>query len=268
MSGSNEKFERDFESFLSDDDSRLAALYRKLPQAEPDARLDAAVRAQAHHAIAATPARAPVTARRNWMPVFGVAAVVALAVGFAFRLGPQLWQRPASQPEAQPMAIPAAQPPAVPQPAETAPVAQKAAAADSAGTAVPESRAPVAELEKAENAASRPAPHAFPTSARAMQRVAAPPPPAAEAKPAMQAPAMAEPMRAKRVETESAGAPAAALAAPATQDRNASLYPEHWLANIRQMLRDNRREEALRSLAEFRKRYPDYRLPDDLRDLH
>mgnify|MGYP001546721436 FL=1 len=78
---------------------------------------------------------------------------------------------------------------------------------------------------------------------------------------------MTAPVRAKQADTESAGAPAAALAAPATQDRNASLYPEHWLANIRQMLRDNRREEALRSLAEFRKRYPDYRLPDDLRDL-
>ena len=82
----------------------------------------------------------------------------------------------------------------------------------------------------------------------------------------MPAPAMTAPVRAKQADTESAGTPAAALAAPATQDRNASLYPEHWLANIRQMLRDNRREEALRSLAEFRKRYPDYRLPDDLRN--
>ena len=80
---------------------------------------------------------------------------------------------------------------------------------------------------------------------------------------------MAAPMRAKQpADAQSAGAPAQALAAPTARDRNASLYPEHWLANIQQMLRDNRREEALRSLAEFRKRYPDYRLPDDLRDLH
>ena len=79
---------------------------------------------------------------------------------------------------------------------------------------------------------------------------------------------MAAPMPASQPETESAGAPVQALAAPAALDSNASLYPEHWLANIRQMLRDNRREEALRSIAEFRKRYPDYHLPDDLRDLH
>jgi hypothetical protein len=50
-------------------------------------------------------------------------------------------------------------------------------------------------------------------------------------------------------------------------DPNAGLYPEHWLANIRSMLKENRRDEALRSLAEFRRLYPDYRLPDDLRDL-
>jgi hypothetical protein len=50
-------------------------------------------------------------------------------------------------------------------------------------------------------------------------------------------------------------------------DPNASLYPEHWLANIRSMFKENRRDEALRSLAEFRRIYPDYKLPDDLRDL-
>ena len=54
------------------------------------------------------------------------------------------------------------------------------------------------------------------------------------------------------------------LAAPATADRNVSLYPEHWLANIRLLLRDNQRAAALRSLDEFRKKYPDYVLPDDL----
>ena len=37
MSG-NEKFEREFEAFLTEEESRLAALYRKLPQAEPDAQ--------------------------------------------------------------------------------------------------------------------------------------------------------------------------------------------------------------------------------------
>ena len=51
MSSANEKFEREFEAFMNEEDSRLAALYRKLPQDEPDARLDAAVRSMAHRAL-------------------------------------------------------------------------------------------------------------------------------------------------------------------------------------------------------------------------
>ena len=45
------------------------------------------------------------------------------------------------------------------------------------------------------------------------------------------------------------------------------LYPEHWIANIQQLLRDDKRDEAIRSLNDFRKQYPDYQLPDDLRGL-
>ena len=52
-----------------------------------------------------------------------------------------------------------------------------------------------------------------------------------------------------------------------SKDPNANLYPEHWLQNIRTMLHERKRDEAARSLAEFRKMYPDYHLPDDLRDL-
>jgi Meckel syndrome type 1 protein len=266
MSGGNEKFERDFESFLSDDDSRLAALYRKLPHAEPDARLDAAVRAQAQRAVAAVAAPARTPASGRWLPALSVAAVVAVAAGIAFQLGPQLWQRPASRPEVESAAAPTTPPPATPQPVETTSSMRKAAAP--AATAAPVAQAPATEMQEMENAASRPAPRAFPAPAQALRESTPPPPPAAaEAKPAMPAPATAPPIRAKQADTESAGAPAATLAAPATQDRNVTLYPEHWLANIRQMMRDGRHEEALRGLAEFRKRYPDYRLPDDLRDL-
>jgi hypothetical protein len=265
MSGSNEKFERDFESFLSGDDSRLAALYRKLPQAEPDARLDAAVRAQAQRAVAAMEAPVRTPAHGRWLPALSAAAIVALSAGIAFQIGPQLWQRSARQPETQSAAVPAAPPPAAPQPGAAAAGALQESAAPAA-MAPRDVPALPAEMKKVENAAPQPAPRAFPAPSRTMQETT-PPPPAAEAKPAMPAPAMTAPVRAKQADTESAGAPAATLAAPATQDRNATLYPEHWLANIRQMLRDNRREEALRSLAQFRKRYPGYRLPDDLRDL-
>ena len=131
MSGVKENFERDFESFLSDDDSRLAALYRKLPQAEPDARLDAAVQAMARRA-AAMPGATRTPGRTRWLPMLSAAAVVALAAGIAFQIGPQLWQRPARQPEAQSTAVPAAPPPAAPQPGAMAAGALQESAAPAA----------------------------------------------------------------------------------------------------------------------------------------
>lgn len=52
----------------------------------------------------------------------------------------------------------------------------------------------------------------------------------------------------------------AAVAAPA---RSA----ESWLAEIRNLLAENRKAEAAAQLSEFRQRYPDHPLPDDLRDV-
>jgi len=90
---SNEKFEREFTDFLAEEDSRLAALYRKLPQMEPDPRLDGAVRAMAHRALnpqqVATPQAGSQKRRRgHWLPALGAAAGVVFAAGIAFRLGP------------------------------------------------------------------------------------------------------------------------------------------------------------------------------------
>jgi len=41
--------------------------------------------------------------------------------------------------------------------------------------------------------------------------------------------------------------------------------PEKWLADIRKLKTDGKATEAERELAEFKKRYPDYILPEDLR---
>lgn len=248
MSNNNPQFERDFESFLSGDDARLEALYRKLPHAEPDARLDSAVHALAQRAVAQP--RTHMRTRTRWLPVSAAAAVVLIAAGIALRIAPQMQQRPTALPDTAPVAAMQAAPPASSQPESVS---------------VPPSPAPAApappppELRKSETA-SKPAPRAFPAPVAAMREAA----PAATTDAKSATPAAA-PMRMKRAMTDSAGTQM--LAAPAAQDGNVTLYPEHWLANIRQMLRDNQREEALRSLAEFRKRYPDYRLPDDLRDL-
>jgi len=41
--------------------------------------------------------------------------------------------------------------------------------------------------------------------------------------------------------------------------------PEPWLEEIRQLRRAGKEKEAAEALAAFRKAYPDFKLPEDLR---
>lgn len=52
---------------------------------------------------------------------------------------------------------------------------------------------------------------------------------------------------------------------PATADSPA--VQRAWLERIRELVAQGEREEARASLAEFKRRYPRYALPDDLADL-
>jgi hypothetical protein len=68
----------------------------------------------------------------------------------------------------------------------------------------------------------------------------------------------------------SAPAPAAAGAAAETSVvagklAGSTLTPEAWLERIAELRKQNRMREAEESLAEFRKRYPDYKIPEALR---
>ena len=398
---SNEKLEREFAAFLAEDDSRLAGLYRKLPQPEPDPRLDAAVRAMAHRALnpelVATPQAGSKRRRGRWLPALGAAAGIVFAAGIAFRLGPS-WHgdrdekgAPASdvisvrsvdapQPAAPPLspAPPPAESAASPTGAASASATMKLKAQTETEAAKPasdvEAREKAARLDdNADNRAAaagglskleKPAapatqPQAFPAPARkrasemdaverkqimatgawqnlhdrdagkagaspttkaapatadkhpaaaksaepqrqeelrsaplpAQSTVTAPskpaeaaPPPAPAAAPvpeqfapppARTAAAVAPAAKSDAHASEEAATPAVSGQAAQkkeneksrSQDPNARLYPEHWLQNIRTMLRENHRDDAVRSLGEFRKMYPDYHLPDDLRDL-
>jgi hypothetical protein len=51
------------------------------------------------------------------------------------------------------------------------------------------------------------------------------------------------------------------VAVPEASERT----PEKWLEDIRKLKTEGKATEAERELAEFKKRYPDYRLPEDLR---
>ena len=74
-------------------------------------------------------------------------------------------------------------------------------------------------------------------------------------------------MRRPRPRCGHSPAPARERAAQTAADIEVNLYPEHWIADIHKMLKDGRRDDAIRNLIAFRKHYPDYKLPDDLRDL-
>jgi hypothetical protein len=209
---SNEKFERDFESFLKGDDARLSALYRKLPQAEPDAKLDEAVLAMAHRALnpqlVATPVAArttPARRRARWLPAFGVAASAVFAIGVAVKMAPRMWteQRTAAPAAARDEGvlhvrpidapIPAPEPPMSPPP----PTSQTAASGALAGP-----------REATRAAAPKPAAPAAP--APELQKSAPPPPPpiAAEAAPL-------DRVQAKKVENVASPSPQAFPAQPA-----------------------------------------------------
>ena len=347
---SNEQFEREFKDFLEQENSRVAALYRKLPRAEPDAKLDAAVQAMARRAQTAAPhvrARTP-----RWIPALGAAAVVTLAAGIAFRIGPTVWQErqteqlqksgaenkvsppmsaPTAAAEKTPSDVDAFKDKSAPKPAVIPPPPAAVMT-----NAAPAARAPSRTVQAPPARVDAPAPQAFPSPALEQEKKSVETGAAASANDAVQAQAKGEldeqvldrkrdqpvqtapeaptlKLRAERAATAPATEPAASAAPPPareeataaqaelssapppaqaassgtaaestraapaaktahlapvrSKDPNASLYPEHWLANIRTMLRENRHDEALRSLAEFRKMYPDYHLPDDLRDL-
>lgn len=83
--------EREFEAFLAGEESELARLYRRLPQSEPDAKLDSAVLAMARAAV--EPQRvnalrhAKMRPRRPWWLVgLSSAAGVVLAAGIAWQM--------------------------------------------------------------------------------------------------------------------------------------------------------------------------------------
>jgi hypothetical protein len=46
-----------------------------------------------------------------------------------------------------------------------------------------------------------------------------------------------------------------------------TVVPEEWLKNIQDLLQSGKTAQAREQLAEFRKRYPDFRLPETLREL-
>ena len=206
-------------------DARVSARYRELAREEPSARLDAEI-------LGAARARAARPGARRWAVPVSLAAVLVLSVLVTTRIHEEA-------PELESVArapVERAAKPATPPAAQTAREAPRPARRADPKPAAPRADAapPVAlSAPAAEAQAPRPA-------ERSASGVV--PSPAAVG-------ALAEPMAAHE-RTERAGY---------------EQSPQHWLEHIARLRNERRDVEADESLARFRRRYPDYRIPDDIR---
>ena len=209
------------------DERKISERYRELAREEPPRHLDDAILAASRRGMSAQPTR--------WYAALAAAAVIVLAVAVTVHVerDKQDFEVAEAPTSAPPPAAPAVQS------EPSAPPAAKEQPRAPAGPAAGSRQAPTSELYKA------------------------PAPPADEASNRARAMARADAEQGQAREEARAAAPSPARAA---SDRLASAAavpsPEQWLQGIADLRRQGRHEEADRQLAEFRKRYPDYRIPD------
>lgn len=157
--------EREFEAFLAGEESELARLYRRLPQSEPDARLDAAVLALARAAV--EPQRVNALRHANvrhrrplWLVGLSSAAGIVLATGIAWQMrngfnesaAPTLQSPVSARAERDVIPITAIVPPDEPaaaEPAPPAPLSEAPAVAPTAAMPAPPPARPESPKSKA-----------------------------------------------------------------------------------------------------------------------
>lgn len=272
-------------------DPKVTQAYRDLGGEEPSRELDQAILSAAHRQL--DKPHAPLVApagRHRWYFAFGAAAILVLAVAVTVQV-----ERQSPDPEAA-MAFRIPTSPRKedfyskeerPAPSEESKVGQRAADAsessqrqEASGKAPSAPRAEAKQPERsespqmaenmmerrmAEHPAAKPAPSVraavepkpapfpqagpLPQAETSAQASAAPPAPQASVSVARPA---AKPEARKRE-----GVAAFGMSAAST--------PEQFLEQIAELRRQGRHEEADKALAEFRQRYPDYALSDEMR---
>src|SRR5688500_9763860 len=225
------------------EDDDISRRYRELAREEPPRHLDDAIRAAARRAVHTRPAPLVVpTGRQRWYFPLAAAAIIVLAVAVPMHVereqpGEEVVRAPGTPAEE----VKAEQPQSAPQP-------ERRRKTESADSRELRDTAPPPELQKAPEPAAAPAP---------------PPPvaPKASSAPAARAESArvpAAPQANAQLGRADEGRRAASLSAFALQS------PEQWLQGIADLRRQGRHEEADKSLAEFRKRYPDYRISKEV----
>ncbi len=280
---------------MTDDEDRLTRRYRELAREEPPAAVDASILAASRRAVKSRPAS------QRWAAPVSIAAVLVLAVGVALNMQHEQPGIETSEPAAR-IVIPAPPgkdkadaPPAADALSNTTPAASPAQSREA-----PAPRQPPEKLLRKESA-PRAAPQAElrerATQQHAAPPAAPPPPPEAPQRPAAvpsAAPlgAPATPMRsdaeANRAEPKpfadsnlraapAAAAPPAAAAMPRAKTEMSDTFapqaqksgriapsadPTAELERIARLRSDGLHNEADKALEEFRRRFPDYRIPD------
>jgi hypothetical protein len=269
-----------------ENDPQLAATYRAGTNAESPAHLDDAIRAAARREVAAGPRRAGI---RRWAVPVSLAAVLVLSVSVVTLMREQGADRPESMilPPAATMqseivkretAEPpsAAAPEAMPKRGSATPpqVVAPAPPAAQAGAPAPSPSGRVAEAERGVTDSRAKAMAAESNraadSAVARREYAAPQPQLRSTPAPAPAPApMADAAGGAGVSAAKPAAPVGALsAAPAKSALWQDLVkapPEKWVQRIAELRRDGQTADADALVAEFRRRFPDARLPEDLR---
>lgn len=274
----------DLERLLGDDQGEFGALYRRLARSEPPRRLDRAVLGEAARAVRG---RAP--RRHRWLVGFGSAAGIVLAAGIAWRMGQEAAMPPSAITVPSPAAVEIV--PVQPiserarQPAERAAVAEDSVAAPAPAAAPAGASGRDAGADAAKQRVNPP-----PRSKRAPpppSEPVAPSPPAApeafQAQDATPAGAGAASLRSEQADSaatkstasnEREAAPQRLRARPAPAPsgsvelrRDQQLAPDAWVAQVRDLLRQGRRQQAAESLRLLHRTHPRHVIPEDLRSL-
>jgi len=256
------------------EDSRISAGYRALGDEHPPKAIDDAILAASRRAVRAGPRR-PGSAMRRWALPVSIAAVVVLTMSLVVRI--QLERPELESPLPAPAAPPAIAEKTAPRDAkEEADALAKRAELPQAQPKSKTSAAPSAAEERERASVARQARPAVPAAEPAHRFV--PEPPAAPA------PVPAESVAPSQLGAAGAAGAAAPAVAPSVAENRADRAlsedraqafkqpagkkdksPREWLERIARLRREGHAKEADESLAEFRKRYPDYEIPKEMR---
>ena len=243
-------------------DSALSRLYRDRATEQPDARLDATIRARAHAAVARDARVAHSPFARNWIVPTSLAAVLVLSVSVVV-----LMPEPVEVPKREEAGAPDSIPDAVIRnalPAKAVDVEQQPAASSTAAPAQAAKRHKMAADESGPAGGGRAAGYASdtPQSPHKDEKV-----PGEDRK--------EQAARGRSLSADEAQSPSAAPAALESASQAAAEPrpiptaavrddPRAWLRFIETLLDEQNPEGAISNLRAFRSQYPDFPLPASL----